>query len=110
MKGKRLLLSSITISVAILIVFLFYNSFSSVLTATYFAVTEKGYSNDNKEAWIKGFNPNAPPGHREEIKVIVREPMVMNLIQKDKTYFVNYTKKRNGVIFLSKIETIEDPE
>lgn len=109
MKSKRILLSAITIfSVAFLIVFLIYNSFSSVLTATDFTVTEKGYSNDNNEAWIKGFNPNAPVGHQEVIKVIVREPMVMNLIQKDKTYFVRYTIKRNGLIFLSDIETIED--
>ena len=108
MKSKRISLSAITISLAFLIVFLIYNSFSSVLTVTDFTVTEKGYSNDNNEAWIKGFNPNTPVGHQEEIKVIVREPMVMNLIQKDKTYFVRYTIKRNGLIFLSDIETIED--
>ncbi|WP_144512136.1 hypothetical protein [Bacillus sp. FJAT-22090] len=108
MKSKRILLSAITISVAFLIVFFIYNSFSSVLTVTDFTITEKGYSNDNKEAWIKGFNPIAPVGHQEEIKVIVREPMIMNLIQKDKTYFVRYTIKRNGLIFLSDIETIED--
>lgn len=108
MKSKRVLLSAITISVVFLIVFLVYNSFSSVLTATYFTVTEKGYSNDNNEAWVKGFNPSAPVGYQEEIKVIVREPMVMNLIQKDKTYFVRYKIKRNALIFLSDIETIED--
>lgn len=107
MKSNRILLSAITISVAFLIVFLIYNSLS-VLTVTDFTVTEKRYSNDNNEAWIKGFNPNAPVGHQEEIKVIVREPMVMNLIQKDKTYYVRYTIKRNGLIFLSGIETIED--
>ena len=107
MKSKRILLSAIIISVAFLIVFLIYNSLS-VLTVTDFTVTEKGYSNDDNEAWIKGFNPNAPMGHQEEIKVIVREPMVMNLIQKDKTYYVRYTIKRNGLIFLSGIETIED--
>jgi len=107
MKSNRILLSAITISVAFLIVFFIYNSLS-VLTVTDFTVTEKGYSNDNNEAWIKGFNPNAPVGHQEEIKVIVREPMVMNLIQKDKTYYVRYTIKRNGLIFLSGIETIED--
>jgi hypothetical protein len=108
MKSKRILLSAITISVAFFMIFLIYNSISSVLTLTDFTVTEKGYSNDNNETWIKGFNPNAPVGHQEEIKVIVREPMVMNLIQKDKTYFVNYTIKRNGLIFLSNIETIEN--
>ena len=108
MKSKRILLSAITISVAFLIIIFIYNSFSSVLTVTDFTVTEKGHSNDNHEAWIKGFNPNSPVGQQEEIKVIVREPMVMNLIQKDKTYFVNYTIKRNGLIFLSDIEPIED--
>lgn len=102
------ILSAITISVAFLTVFLIYNSFTSVLTVTDFTVTEKGYSNDNNEAWIKGFNPNDPVGHQKEVKVIVWEPMVMNLIQKDKTYFVRYTIKRNGLIFLSDIETIED--
>ena len=108
MKDKRILLSVITISITFLIVFLIYNSISSVTTVTDFTITEKGYSNDNNEAWIKGFNPNAPVEHQEEIKVIVREPMVMNLIQKDKTYFVNYSIKRNGLIFLSNIENIED--
>lgn len=108
MKSKRILLSAITISFAFLIVFLINNSFLSVLTVTDFTVTEKGYSNDNNKAWVKGFNPNAPVERQEEIKIIVREPMVMNLIQKDKKYFVRYTIKRNSLIFLSDIETIED--
>lgn len=85
MKSKRILWLAITISVAFLIAFLISNSFSSVLTVTDFTITEKGYSNDNNDAWIKGFNPISPVGHQEEIKVIVREPMVMNLNQKDKT-------------------------
>lgn len=106
MRSKKIILAFIIVSIIIIAVF--FNPFSAVSTTSDITILEKGHSKDNKEAWIIAFNPNAPKEHQEKIKILVKEPMVWNLIEENKTYFVTYSKKRNDLRVLNHIENIGD--
>lgn len=68
-------------------------------TASSLMVIEKGQSNNNKEYWIKGYNPNNP-NKEETFQIMIKEKMVWNLIEEDKEYFAMYSNKgdRPGVL------------
>ncbi|MBP0726970.1 hypothetical protein J5Y03_17570 [Bacillus sp. RG28] len=61
-------------------------------TSSYLYVVKKGHSKDYKEVWIIAFNPNNKK-EQEKIKIMVKEPMVWNLIEVNKTYFTSYSKE-----------------
>ncbi|OLO37065.1 hypothetical protein BTR23_14110 [Alkalihalophilus pseudofirmus] len=104
MRNKKVILSLLIIGIVVLTVGLIYNTFSSTVTVTDIIVTEKGHSDDYKDVWIKAFHPNEPMEVQEEINIIVNERMVWNLIETDKTYFVTYLTRRNGLIILKDIK------
>ena len=66
-------------------------------------VIEKGYSSDNKEYWIKAYDPNNQ-NKEEAFKIVIQEEIVWNLIEKDKEYFSLYSKKGGNPWFLEHIE------
>ena len=43
-------------------------------------VIEKGHSSDNKEYWIKAYDPNNQ-NKEEAFKIVIQEEMVWNLIE-----------------------------
>ncbi|WP_239633556.1 hypothetical protein [Paenibacillus sp. H1-7] len=61
-------------------------------TTSYLKVTDKKYSDDYKEAWIMAYNPYDSE-KKNVIKIVVEEPVVWNLIEKDREYFSSYSKK-----------------
>ena len=62
-------------------------------------VIEKGYSSDNKEYWIKAYDPNNQ-NKEEAFKIVIQEEIVWNLIERDKEYFSLYSKKGgNPLVF-----------
>ena len=78
-------------------------------TASYLQIVEKGYSDDYKEAWIIAFDPNNK-NENENIKIIVDEPMVWNLIEAEKTYFASYSKELDTPWKLIQIEHLDDDD
>ena len=66
-------------------------------------VIEKGYSSDNKEYWIKAYDPNNQ-NKEEAFKIVIQEEIVWNLIEKDKEYFSLYSKKGDNPWVLEHIE------
>lgn len=107
MRSKKNILAFIIVSLIILTV-VFLNPFSVVSTTSDITILKKGHSKDNKEVWILAFNPNAPKEIQEKIKILVKEPMVWNLIEEDKTYFVTYSNKGNDLRVLKHIKNIGD--
>ncbi|WP_216827451.1 hypothetical protein [Alkalihalobacterium elongatum] len=76
-------------------------------TSSYISVIEKGYSEDYKETWIIAVNPEI---EESEIKIIVEEPMVWNLIEVDKTYFSSYLKEVEKASVLIQISHLGDDD
>lgn len=74
-----------------------------VSIATMLMVIEKGYSSDNKEHWIKAYDPNNQ-NKEEAFKIVIQEKMVWNLIEKDKEYFAMYSKKGDNPSVLENIQ------
>ncbi|MFJ5625502.1 hypothetical protein ACIQD3_23045 [Peribacillus loiseleuriae] len=78
-------------------------------TTSYLHVVEKGYSKDYKEAWIIAFNPYNKT-KQENVKIMVAEPMVWNLIEVNKTYFTSYSKEKDKPWILDQIEHLDDDD
>jgi hypothetical protein len=78
--------------------------FSSTTSELY--VVKKAHSKDYKKAWIIAFDPNSK--EKEEIEVMVKEPMVWNLIEVNKTYFITYFKKGDNPWKLTWIAHIDE--
>ncbi|MGP4109208.1 hypothetical protein [Virgibacillus sp. L01] len=96
-RNKKILFPLLSIVIIVIAVILIY-SFSSVSTTTAaITVLEKGYSEENKEAFIITAPPNSS-NELYEIKILVKEPMVWNLIEKEKIYTVNYVSKQGDRI------------
>ncbi len=77
-------------------------------TASDLYVVNKGYSEDYKKAWIIAYDPHSKK--QVEKKIMVENPMVWNLIKKDKTYFTSYSKEGNKPWKLNQIEHIGDKD
>ncbi|GKV70073.1 hypothetical protein NCCP2716_25710 [Sporosarcina sp. NCCP-2716] len=71
-------------------------------TSSSFVVIEKGQSN-NKECWIRGYNPNIP-NKKEPFKIVVKEKMVWNIIEEEVDYFVTYSDNENNRRVLEDIQ------
>ena len=72
-----------------------------VSIASTLMVIEKG--SDNKEHWIKAYDPNNQ-NKEEAFKIVIQEKMVWNLIEKDKEYFAMYSKKGDNPSVLENIQ------
>lgn len=72
-------------------------------TASSLMVIEKGQSNNNKEYWIKVYDPNNSK-KEETFKIMIKEKMVWNLIEKDKEYFAMYSNKGDNPRVLEDIQ------
>ena len=72
-------------------------------TSSSFVVIEKGQSNNNKECWIMGYNPNMP-NKEETFKIVIKEKMVWNLIEEEVDYFVTYSDNENNPRVLENIQ------
>ncbi|MGM0883668.1 MAG: hypothetical protein ACQEXQ_21870 [Bacillota bacterium] len=70
-------------------------------------VIEKNYSEDYKEAWIMAYDPNNS-ARDKAIKIVVEEPMVWNLIEKEQEYFASYHKKGEKPWILKQVEHPSD--
>jgi hypothetical protein len=79
--------------------------FSSTSSDLY--VVRKAHSKDYKNAWIIAYDPNSIRG-KKEIKILVKEPMVWNLIEVNKTYFTSYSKEGDNPWILDQVEHIGD--
>ena len=76
-------------------------------TSSNLYVVKKAHSKDDKEAWIIAHDPNNIT-EKKEIKIMVQEPMVWNLIEVNKTYFSSYSKKGANPWILEQIEHFGD--
>ncbi|SMQ80915.1 hypothetical protein SAMN05444673_4037 [Bacillus sp. OV166] len=96
---------SLLIIIFLLIVTACGGPFSSTSSDLY--VVKKAHSKDYKKAWIIAFDPNSDSG-KKEIKIMVKEPMVWNLIEINKTYFTSYSKEGDNPWILEQIEHLGD--
>ncbi|WP_438432936.1 hypothetical protein [Gorillibacterium sp. sgz500922] len=62
-------------------------------TASMIIVTEKQHSSDYRTSWVMAYDPNSP--NRQMFKIVVKDPIIWNLIEKDREYFASYFKKGN---------------
>lgn len=69
-------------------------SFGELKTSTTSQITvvEKDYSADNNDAWIVAYDPNNAT-KENAIKIMIKDPMVWNLIETNKTYFATYYRE-----------------
>ncbi|MGY0693737.1 hypothetical protein ACW2QC_13265 [Virgibacillus sp. FSP13] len=96
-RNKKALFSLSAFMIIVIAVILIYLISSASTTTAVITVLEKGYSKDNQEAFII----TAPPNSSDkiyEIKILVKEPMVWNLIEKGKVYTIDYDSKQNDRI------------
>ena len=91
-----------TFGLFIILFTLILASCGGVSTASTLMVIEKGQSNNNKEYWIKVYNPNDPD--KETFKIMIEEKMVWNLIEEDKEYFALYSEKGDNPRVLEDIQ------
>jgi len=98
-------ISSLFIIICLLIVTACGGPPSSTSSDLY--VVKKAHSKDYKKAWIIAFDPNSDSG-KKEIKIMVKEPMVWNLIEVNKRYFASYSKEGNNPWILEQIEHFGD--
>lgn len=92
-----------TFGLFIILFTLMLASCGGVSTASTLMVIEKGYSSDNKEHWIKAYDPNNQ-NKEKAFKIVIQEKMVWNLIEKDKEYFAMYSKKGDNPSVLEDIQ------
>ena len=76
----------------ITVVVLILASCGGTLSASSLIVIEKGYSSDDKEYWIKAYDPNNQT-KEEAFNIVVQEEMAWSLLEEDKEYFAAYEKK-----------------
>lgn len=74
--------------------------FSTTTSELY--VVKKAHSKDYENAWIIAFDLNSITG-KKEIKIMVKEPMVWNLIEVKKTYLTTYSKEGDNPWVLEQI-------
>ena len=91
-----------TFGLFIILFTLILASCGGVSTASTLMVIEKGQSSNNKEYWIKVYNPNDPD--KEIFKIMIEEKMVWNLIEEDKEYFALYSEKGDNPRVLEDIQ------
>ncbi|MFS0574944.1 hypothetical protein AB1K83_04875 [Sporosarcina sp. 179-K 3D1 HS] len=92
-----------TFGLFIILLTLILASCGGVSTASSLIVIEKGQSNNNKEYWIKVYNPNNL-NKEETFKIMIKEKMVWNLIEEDKEYFAMYSNKGDNPRVLEDIQ------
>lgn len=92
MKEKPILL--------VFFIFLFVTACGSHFTSTSsdLYVVKKAHSKDYKKASIIAYDPNSIT-RKKEIKIMVLEPMVWNLIEVNKTYFTSYSKDQATPVY-----------
>jgi hypothetical protein len=73
-------------------------------TTTSIMVQAKGHADDNKEYWILVSNPNT---HEKDLKIIINDINVWNLIEVDREYYVTYISKNKGDKLLEYINSIK---
>lgn len=73
---------------------------------TFLRVTEKDYSDDYKEKWIVGYNSSA--NKVDEVRIMIDDVRVWNLIEVNKEYFVSYQGSKKGGYVLGQIEHVGD--
>ncbi|WP_106498307.1 hypothetical protein [Lentibacillus sp. Marseille-P4043] len=96
-RNKKALFSLSAFVIIVIAVILIYILSSASTTTAVITVLEKGYSKDTQEAFII----TAPPNSSDEIyeiKILVKEPMVWNLIEKGKVYTIDYDSRQNDRI------------
>ena len=91
-----------TFGLFIILFTLILASCGGVSTASTLMVIEKGQSNNNKEYWIKAYDPNNPD--KEAFKIMIEEKMVWKLIEEDKEYFALYSEKGDNIRVLEDIQ------
>ena len=100
-------ISIVLIFISLLVISACGGPFTS--TTSYLNVVKKGHSKDYKEAWIIAFDPNNNK-EQKKIKIMVKEPMVWNLIEVNKTYFTSYSKEGDNPWVLEQINYIDDKD
>ena len=78
-------------------------------TSSYLKITDKGYSSDYKDHWIKAYDPNNDT-EENSFKILVDEEMVWNLIEENKEYFTTYSKEGDNPWILEQIEHKAEPQ
>lgn len=71
-------------------------------TTSQFKVVDK--SEEGREMWVKGFDPQA--GQQKEIKLFVKERNTWKLISENTTYFVTYRYKEGQEPIIAEIEPL----
>jgi hypothetical protein len=66
----------------------------TVSSASYLKIEAKQHSKDYKQQWIVAINPYNKTS--QQLKILVQDPMVWNLIQLNDTYFTSYSEHRNA--------------
>ncbi|MEH7094480.1 hypothetical protein [Neobacillus vireti] len=72
-------------------------------------ILKKAHSEDDQKAWIIAFDPNSITG-KKKTTIMVKEAMVWNLIEVNKTYLITYSKKGDNPWVLEQIENRGDDD
>ena len=92
-----------TFGLFIILFTLILASCGGISTASTLMVIEKGQSNNNKEYWIKAYDPNNQD-KEEAFKIMIEEKMVWKLIEEGQEYFALYSEKGNNLRVLEDIQ------
>ena len=92
-----------TFGLFIILFTLILASCGGISTASTLMVIEKGQSNNNKEYWIKAYDPNNQD-KEEAFKIMIEEKMVWKLIEEDQEYFALYSEKGDNLRVLENIQ------
>ena len=98
---------SFLISIFLLVVTACGGPFSTTTSELY--IVKKAHSKDYQKAWIIAFDPNSITD-KKEIKIMVNEPMVWNLIEVNKTYLTTYSKEGDNPRVLEQIAHRSDDD
>jgi hypothetical protein len=71
-------------------------------TSSELYIVKKEYLDDQKKAWIVALDPNNKT--KQEFRIMVKEPMVWNLIEVKKTYFATISKSSDKPWILTHIK------
>ncbi|PLT28866.1 hypothetical protein [Peribacillus deserti] len=107
MTVKKLYLLFILLTAALYFV-LFSNGMTTSTTSE-IKVLKKAHSKDFKEAWIQVIDPNSTYS-RVEIKIMVEEPMIWNLIEERTSYLTTYEKNEDNPWVLTFISKMGDEQ
>ncbi|WNQ11947.1 hypothetical protein MJA45_02490 [Paenibacillus aurantius] len=101
---KGLLLAAILAALGLWMVFKNDRPYTSV--GSFIKIIDKAHSTDGRESWVMAYDPNSPTP--VPFKIVIDNPMVWNLLEKDREYIASYLKKGEGDYHIEQVGLRQD--